>query len=89
MAGSFCLRAFKDTRFPFVVSCVAYWLIALPLGYWLGIVSTTTPEEGTLGFWKGMVLGIAVSALLVMWRLRAILRRPLPRELSEHAAEAA
>ena len=89
VAGSFCLRAFKDTRFPFVVSCVAYWLIALPLGYWLGIVSTTTPEEGTLGFWKGMVLGIAVSALLVMWRLRAILRRPLPRELSEHAAEAA
>jgi MATE family multidrug resistance protein len=89
VAGSFCLRAFKDTRFPFVVSCIAYWLIALPVGYWLGIVSTANPEEGTLGFWKGMVLGIAVSTLLVMWRLRAILRRPLPHDLIEQDPDAA
>ena len=88
VAGSFCLRAFKDTRFPFVVSCIAYWLIALPVGYWIGIIGSTTALEGTLGFWKGMILGIGVSTVLVMWRLRTVLRRPLPREFTEPAADA-
>lgn len=78
VAGSFCLRAFKDTRFPFVVSCIAYWLIALPVGYWLGITAATTAVEGTVGFWTGMILGIAASTVLVLLRLYFILRRPLP-----------
>jgi MATE family multidrug resistance protein len=87
VAGSFCLRAFKDTRFPFIVSCIAYWLIALPVGYWMGIASGASPLEGTLGFWKGMILGIGVSTLLVLWRLRIILRRPLSDGASEQPPE--
>jgi MATE family multidrug resistance protein len=89
VAGSFCLRAFKDTRFPFIVSCIAYWLIALPVGYWIGIVGSTSALEGTLGFWKGMVLGIGISTLLVMWRLNIILRRPLTRDTIEPSPETA
>jgi MATE family multidrug resistance protein len=79
VAGSFCLRAFKDTRFPFLVSAVAYWLVALPLGYWLGIASSDSALEGTVGFWKGMIVGIAISTVLVLSRLTLILRRPLPK----------
>lgn len=78
VAGSFCLRAFKDTRFPFVVSCISYWLVALPLGYWLGIASSESALDGAVGFWKGMMAGIGVSTLLVGWRLYFVLRRPLP-----------
>ncbi|MDH3992492.1 MAG: MATE family efflux transporter, partial [Gammaproteobacteria bacterium] len=78
VAGSFCLRAFKDTRFPFIVSCIAYWLVALPLGYWLGIASSESALDGTMGFWKGMIAGIGISTLLVGWRLYHVLRRPLP-----------
>ncbi len=89
VAGSFCLRAFKDTRFPFIVSCIAYWLIALPVGYWIGIVGSASALEGTLGFWKGMVLGIGISTLLVMWRLNIILRRPLTRDTIEPSLETA
>ncbi|NCF18079.1 MAG: MATE family efflux transporter [Haliea sp.] len=89
VAGSFCLRAFKDTRFPFVVSCIAYWLIALPVGYWLGIATSDSALEGTLGFWKGMILGIAVSTLLVLWRLSHILRRPLSPAEDARAGEPA
>ena len=85
VAGSFCLRAFKDTRFPFIMSCIAYWLIALPLGYWLGIEIASSPLEGTVGFWKGMVLGIAVSTVLVMLRVRIILRRPLTQDAGSAA----
>ena len=78
VAASFCLRAFKDTRFPFLVSAVAYWLVALPIGYWLGIATPGTALEGTTGFWKGMIAGIGISTVLVIWRLSYILRQPLP-----------
>jgi MATE family multidrug resistance protein len=78
VAASFCLRAFKDTRFPFVVLCIAYWLITLPLGYWLGIVSADNALDGTVGFWKSMIAGIAVSGVLIIWRLYYTLKKPLP-----------
>ena len=78
VAATFSLRAFKDTRFPFIVLCIAYWLVTLPLGYWLGIVAADNPLDGTVGFWKSMIAGIAVSSVLVMWRLYYTLQKPLP-----------
>ncbi|RLA48831.1 MAG: MATE family efflux transporter [Gammaproteobacteria bacterium] len=78
VAASFSLRAFKDTRFPFVVLCIAYWLITLPLGYWLGIVAADNALDGTVGFWKSMIAGIFVSGVLVIWRLYYRLQKPLP-----------
>ena len=76
--ASFSLRAFKDTQFPFLVMVVAYWLIALPMGYYLGVVMSDNPLDGTIGFWKGMITGIGVAAMLVVWRLRGWMRKPLP-----------
>lgn len=78
VAASFCLRAFKDTRFPFFTLCIAYWLITLPLGYWGGIVVADNPLEGTIAFWHSMIAGITVSSVLVAMRLYWTLRRPLP-----------
>ena len=78
IAATFCLRAFKDTRFPFVVSAVAYWLVTLPLGYWSGILRADNALEGTVGFWRSMIAGIAVSSILVFLRLWHTLRSPLP-----------
>ena len=74
VTATFSLRAFKDTRFPFVVLCCAYWLITLPLGYWLGIVVAQNPLEGTIGFWKSMITGIALSGVVLSWRLLKTLR---------------
>lgn len=77
VAAASTLRAFKDTRFPFLVMTVAYWLIALPLGYWLGIIKAQNPTDGTVGFWQAMIVGITVATVLVVWRQRQLLRRPL------------
>ncbi|MBT4521809.1 MAG: MATE family efflux transporter [Halieaceae bacterium] len=77
VASSFGLRAFKDTRFPFVVMCIAYWLITLPLGYWLGIVVAQNPLDGAVGFWKSMIVGITVTSILVARRLYTTLQKPL------------
>ncbi len=78
VAASSTLRAFKDTRFPFIAMAIAYWLIALPLGYWLGIVKAQNPADGTVGFWQAMIVGIVVAGVMEVWRQRQLLRRPLP-----------
>jgi MATE family multidrug resistance protein len=75
--SSFALRAFKDTRFPFLVMGVAYWMVALPLGYWLGLSDPDSSLYGPMGFWWAMIAGIAVAAVLTTWRLANFLERPL------------
>ncbi len=87
VSATFCLRAFKDTRFPFLVTCVLYWLLILPTGYWLGIVQSDTAAAGTAAFWKALIGGIAIGSVLIIGRLYLTLRRPLPtgqpRELAD------
>jgi MATE family multidrug resistance protein len=78
VAASYCLRAFKDTRFAFFALFLAYWLITLPLGYWSGIVSSDSALEGTVAFWHSLIVGITVTSVLVFARLYLTLRRPLP-----------
>jgi MATE family multidrug resistance protein len=80
ITASFSLRAFKDTRFPFIVLCSVYWLITLPLGYYLGIVVAQDPQQGTVGFWKAMIAGIALSTAILMWRLARTLKGRLVAE---------
>ena len=75
---TFCLRAFKDTTFPFLVLCGTYWLLTLPLGYWLGMAQGQDALTGALGFWKAMIAGIALTTAVLLWRLYRTLGRPLP-----------
>jgi MATE family multidrug resistance protein len=77
VVASFALRAFKDTRFPFLVMTIAYWMVALPMGYSLGLTDTGSELYGAIGFWWAMITGVAVAAILTCWRLAVFLRRPL------------
>jgi len=45
----------------------------------LGIASTNDPMQGTIGFWKSMIVGIMVAVIMVMWRVRTTVRKILPR----------
>jgi MATE family multidrug resistance protein len=74
IVGSFVLRAYKETRFPFIVVTLSYWGLALPLGYLLAIHWGNGSPEGTVDFWYTTILGIAVAAALITWRVRRILR---------------
>ena len=74
IVGSFVLRAYKETRFPFIVVTLSYWGLALPLGYLLAIHWGDGSPDGTVDFWYTTILGIAVAAALISWRVRRILR---------------
>ena len=73
IVGSFVLRAYKETRFPFIVVTLSYWGLALPLGYLLAIYWGGGSPDGTVDFWYATILGIAVAATLITWRVRRIL----------------
>ncbi|WP_128255145.1 MATE family efflux transporter [Falsirhodobacter deserti] len=62
------LRGLKDTRVPMVLAVISYWIIGLPAGYVLGFPMGL----GGQGLWLGLVVGLAVAAVLLMtrfWRL--------------------
>jgi MATE family multidrug resistance protein len=74
IVGSFVLRAYKETRFPFIVVTLSYWGLALPLGYLLAIHWGGGSPDGTVDFWIATILGIGVAAALITWRVRRLLR---------------
>jgi multidrug resistance protein, MATE family len=57
--NSAALRGLTDVKFPALITFVAYWVIALPTGYLLGIRA----EYGPAGIWTGLALGLAVAAI--------------------------
>jgi len=64
-----CLRGLQDTHGPMVLTMVAYWVVAMPLGYTLGLTLLMGNRYGPYGFWAGLVAGLAVAAVLLNWRL--------------------
>lgn len=61
------LRALKDTRFTLYASIIGFWIIPLPIGY---ILAFPLGLQGS-GLWLAMVLGVAVSVLLLHYRFQS------------------
>jgi MATE family multidrug resistance protein len=76
-AGS--LRGLNDTRVPLLFAAISFWLIGF-VGCW---VFGFTLALGAYGIWIGLSLGIAVYAVLLIWRFqRLTARRYLPEIMS-------
>jgi MATE family multidrug resistance protein len=61
------LRGLSITRAASVSIFIGYWLVGLPLGYYLGFYSGLEAQ----GFWIGLAISLAVVAMM----LGVILRR--------------
>jgi MATE family multidrug resistance protein len=62
--GAAALRGLADVRVPMGITFVAYWVIALPLAYLLGVRG----GYGAVGIWWALAAGLASAALLLGWR---------------------
>ncbi|KGK90014.1 multidrug transporter MatE [Desulfosporosinus sp. HMP52] len=65
------LRGYKDVNITFLMACISYWGIGLPAGYYM---ANNTPL-GASGYWIGLILGLAVSAVSLFARLLVVQRR--------------
>jgi MATE family multidrug resistance protein len=72
VAGICVLRGAADTRIPMWITLVGYWGVGFPVAYLLGF---QTPLAHT-GIWAGLVVSLALVALLMMMRVRKVLWRP-------------
>lgn len=62
--GSSILRGLGDTCLPMILAGIGYWGIGLPLSAALGFL---TPLAGR-GIWIGLAIGLAVVAVMMLWR---------------------
>lgn len=68
MAGA--LRGLHDTQTTMWVTLVSYWGIGLGGGYILAFYNPFGEPMGVFGFWLGIVCGLAMAAVLLIYRLR-------------------
>jgi MATE family multidrug resistance protein len=64
------LRGITDVKVPAAITLVAYWGIALPLGYALGIAG----PWGAPGVWTGIAGGLAFAAMFLTVRYARLTR---------------
>lgn len=62
------LRGLQDVKIPSVLIFVAYWIIALPLGYWLAFPM----QLGAKGIWIGLSIGLALTAAAMVVRFNKL-----------------
>lgn len=68
--GAGALRGLSDVRVPAVITFIAYWLLAIPGGYVLGLHTSLGP----VGIWAGLAAGLAVAAVLLAMRFLRLTR---------------
>jgi len=66
VVGLGALRGLEDVKVPSVVALLAYWAIALPLGYYLGFGL----KMGAPGVWLGLLAGLSIVAVVLLLRFR-------------------
>ena len=62
------LRGLHDVNWPTIITIVAYWIIALPLGYLLGFIF----DMGSKGVWIGLLTGLTAAASMLYIRFKYV-----------------
>jgi MATE family multidrug resistance protein len=66
VVGLGVLRGIGDVNIPTLITFVAYWVIGIPLGYFLGI----TLGMGVNGIWYGLTFGLLTASILLFLRFQ-------------------
>ena len=67
------LKGMQDVRIPTFITFVAYWVIAFPISYYFGLLA----GYGSQGLWVGLLVGLAASAGLLLWRFNVVTNKQL------------
>lgn len=61
-----CLRGIQDVKIPSILTFISYWVITIPLGYYLTVVQ----QMGAFGMWIALGIGLTISAVMLVLRFR-------------------
>lgn len=70
VVGAGMLRGLTDVKVPTLVTFVAYWVIALPLGYFYGVRG----GGGPVGIWIALAAALTVAAVMLSLRFARLTR---------------
>lgn len=73
VVGLGILRGMGDVNIPTFITFFAYWIVGLPIGYFMGVQL----GMGVQGVWYGLTLGLLTSSILLYWRYRYIISKKL------------
>jgi len=71
VTGLGILRGLSDVKMPTIIALTAYWIIALPLAYYLGFIE----KLGINGIWYGLTAGLIFSAVALYTRFNYVLKQ--------------
>ncbi|MCX2477518.1 MATE family efflux transporter [Pedobacter sp. MC2016-15] len=66
VVGLGVLRGIGDVNYPTIITFIAYWIIGIPLGYFLGI----RLGLGVNGIWYGLTFGLLTASVLLFFRFQ-------------------
>jgi len=69
--GLSILRGMQDVKIPTVIAFISYWLIALPIGYFLAF----TWDMGVNGIWYGFVVSLFVASVALVYRFNKLTKK--------------
>jgi multidrug resistance protein, MATE family len=70
VTGSAVLRGITDVKIPAIITFAAYWIVALPVGFFLGVRGPL----GAVGMWIGIASGLACAAVFLAVRFARLTR---------------
>lgn len=66
VVGLGVLRGLGDVNMPTFITFLSYWVIGIPIGYWLGFPL----GWGVKGIWYGLTLGLLTASILLFIRFQ-------------------
>ena len=75
--GMGALRGYKDTRAPFLIALICYWVVGFPFAWMLGFGYFEALDLGVYGYWIGMATGLTCAAILLLHRFNRVSRREI------------
>ncbi|SFH26231.1 MATE family efflux transporter [Pedobacter insulae] len=66
VVGLGVLRGIGDVNVPTYITFLSYWIIGIPLGYFLGIYL----KLGVNGIWYGLTIGLLTASVLLFFRFQ-------------------
>ena len=75
--GMGALRGYKDTRAPFLIALICYWVVGFPVAWMLGFGYFEALDLGVYGYWIGMATGLTCAAILLLYRFNRVSRREI------------